>query len=751
MHRMSSEPSGFRPAVFGGGEVNRNPRRLAESAPGVAWQKRQRVVPRAGGWLLLGVLAAAVALLLTGSRTARLESRTAALAAVEKMAGVSESGAVRWRLPHVLEGGSKPRRPESNGGSPVASAPARTARESGEPAAASGEVEVTGRVLDALGGPIVGATLVARTGADAAPLARATSRQRGEFVLFVPAGQLQVEARAEAYSIGLANVLAPARDIHLMMAPSASIIGQVVASDTGAGLAGVLVTAANVSGLGIPPLSVQSGEGGHFRVENVPGGSYSLNAASAAWRGGPLWVAVAVGQASDAVRLVVAPATRVSARVSVEGQPCGNGQIVLAGKARAFGTFDADGSASIDGVAPGSYQLSAICRGALTREERVEVAAEPVERVWDLDAGLAVTGRVLDSRGQAVAGVEVRIGAVATGQPIVRCPSDAAGSFQCGGLAPGAYEARAENAGRVLGKAVPLALVDGAARDVLLRLDAAGSIRASLAGAGGSGLPVYARGNDGQLLLGRVAADGIWFDGLALGHYELFAGQPSAAKARGVELLEAGQIVDVRLAMPRLRSISGRVLDEAGLPVVDAWVRAESTAIGTRLPTLLPTRLPTEAGHAVLTDATGAFELEALPPGDYDISASNAAGGCRARNVVARRLGVDARVRDLRAADRHRDDGYGAAARRVRGAVRSCQWVRWAGLRQGWPLVIAVGPPRRVSHHGQHRSGRHARLRGAARGWRSRSAHRRWLGLIAVLEPAARGARGRGERVFRFL
>jgi hypothetical protein len=610
---------------------------LGESAHDVRWM-RSRQVTRAGARLVSAMLLAGAAVAFAWLRLGPPESRTSALLGAAPQAAF-EAGGFTGHSPRGAGRTGKSRQPAVVG----ASAAARSSSPDGSGWGPSAEVPaagvtVSGHVLDALGGPVVGATVLARVSANEPPLASAISRQRGEFVLAVPSGPLQVEAHADAYSIALANVVGPARDISLVMAPSASIIGQVVASDTGAGVADVLVTASNASGVRMPPVSVTSGENGFFRIENVPGGGYSLNAASARHGGGPLWVAVAVGQASDAVRLVVAPATRLTARVSVSGEPCRGGQVVLSGITRAFGRFDAGGVAFIDGVAPGSYRLLAVCRGALTRSEQVVVGNEPVERIWDLDPGLSLSGSVLDADGRAVAGAEVQVTSVAaveasTGTAAaVRCASDEAGELSCVGLAPGVVEARVTRGGRVLGKPATVELVRGRSASVVLRLDPAGSIRASFAGSTAPASPVYVRGEDGRAILGRVAEDVAWFEGLPLGHYEVYAGQPGVARAVGVALVEQGQVADVRLTAPRLRSIVGRVLDEAGAPVVDAWVRAESMDRASGV--------TTRAGHSVLTDGSGSFELAALPPGEYALTASNARGEGRGLRISAGATGV---------------------------------------------------------------------------------------------------------------
>ncbi|MEO8181771.1 MAG: hypothetical protein ABI895_23305 [Deltaproteobacteria bacterium] len=122
----------------------------------------------------------------------------------------------------------------------------------------------------------------------------------------------------------------------------------------------------------------------------MPAGGYSLTATSARFRGGPLWVNVGVGEKAEGLRLVVHAATAVTVQATIVGQPCRDGQVLLATTPRAFGAFDADGVARLLGVLPGSYALTAFCRDALARTEQVTVGAEAMGLAWALASGLGV-------------------------------------------------------------------------------------------------------------------------------------------------------------------------------------------------------------------------------------------------------------------------------------------------------------------------------------------------------------------------
>ncbi len=111
------------------------------------------------------------------------------------------------------------------------------------------------------------------------------------------------------------------------------------------------------------------------------------------------------------------------------------------------------------------------------------------------------------------------------------------------------------------------------------------------------------------------------FTALAPGRYSLNARKPGYVARRvisgtSVLSLAAGQEVDdvvVRLA--RGGAIEGRIVDDRGEPVVEAYVRAlrmQYVSGGRRL----------DIRHSVQTNDLGAFRLYGLPPGTYFVAAA---------------------------------------------------------------------------------------------------------------------------------
>jgi hypothetical protein len=115
------------------------------------------------------------------------------------------------------------------------------------------------------------------------------------------------------------------------------------------------------------------------------------------------------------------------------------------------------------------------------------------------------------------------------------------------------------------------------------------------------------------------------FEDVRLGRYRV-ALASSATAGVDVALERDAQVLDVELSVPPLRSISGNVVDERGVPVPDAWVRATSEDDFTH---------SREASAApVLSDSGGAFSISGLFDGKYTLSVSSALGEATLPDVV---------------------------------------------------------------------------------------------------------------------
>jgi hypothetical protein len=504
--------------------------------------------------------------------------------------------------------------------------------------AEGGGASVTGHVVDATGGMVSGALVVGR-GLEEGASATAISDSEGSFRLDVPAGALELTAQAEAYSRMIRRVEAPVRDVTLVLAPESSISGQVVVEGTGAPIASARVTAINLDGVQLPGAETESGADGTYRISGLPAGDYALSARAEGWQELRARVALALGEAATGT-LRLSRAAVLRASVSVAGRPCAGASVLLDGPSAASGVTAADGTLSIATLRPGGYRAEVRCANALVQHEQLLLGEAPTTRHFELDAGLTLRGSVERANGQPFPHAPVLAmpvpgdpaPAAASGQEAASssgCAADATGAFACAGLQPGTYDVRIEGQGQEQSPAVRVALRAGSEPRVVLRAHGSGTIRVSLPDAPDGTTVVLAvpktkeQGN--AVLRAAPRAGRFVFEDVRLGRYRV-ALASSATAGVDVALERDAQVLDVELSVPPLRSISGNVVDERGVPVPDAWVRATSEDDFTH---------SREASAApVLSDSGGAFSISGLFDGKYTLSVSSALGEATLPDVV---------------------------------------------------------------------------------------------------------------------
>ena len=221
---------------------------------------------------------------------------------------------------------------------------------------------------------------------------------------------------------------------------------------------------------------------------------------------------------------------------------------------------------------------------------------------------------------------------------LTRCVSDAGGEFTCPGMAPGDYEC---SLAAGLSDALSVTLIESSPTRVILQPRVAGTIvaRVSADRAETSGVRVFVRGSSPLPYEGTRSGDEFSFEGLDLGRYRLYLGSAdeAAPAAAEVTLAHAGQVALVTLQAPPASSISGRVWDEEGTPIPDAWVRAFTSAgmVG---------YLGSAAGEPTLTDDQGAFSLQGLYSGHYDLQVTTSSGEGSAQRIAVGSDAVQIRV-----------------------------------------------------------------------------------------------------------
>lgn len=491
-----------------------------------------------------------------------------------------------------------------------------------------GGARVTGSVADASGGPIIGALLSA-SNQRGDVLALGVSDSGGHFRLDLASGMTRVSVRADGYSRQEREILAPLQGVQFVLAAASSIVGRVLAEETLAPVADVLVTASGQDGPRTTPSVARTAEDGTFRLSSLPAGRYSLVAVSEHWRSEEHLLALGVADVTEPVELMVREAAQLRGVVRVGAVPCRQGSVTLQGAVQAFAPVEEDGRVVFDGISPGRYQVSVTCEGALDTSEALEIDLTPVTRVWSLDEGLRLTGVALTQGGAPVARAQIDVSPV--GEPIersaTRCMTGGDGRFSCSGLVAGDYEC-------TIGPGVPprsdrvrVAVSSESAPDIVLREHAEGTIRVRIENAERFELPallLLAQGNE-EAVLGELHGDEFVFEALALGVYEVLSDSERPGSGRRVELTRAGEVAELRLTLPAAHAISGRVVDDAGQGIPDAWVRASGTSEYAHI----------RAATPVLTDSGGAFSLQGLLPGRYRLTAVSGGGEAQVEGVAS--------------------------------------------------------------------------------------------------------------------
>jgi protocatechuate 3,4-dioxygenase beta subunit len=506
-----------------------------------------------------------------------------------------------------------------------------------------GGATVSGQVLDASGGPVVEALVIARSLANEAGLATVLSDSNGGFALSLPPGPIAIRARADGYSDGVGSALsAPAEQVSLVLIAASSVVGRVIDEATEEPVAGVVVTAVNKNGAEVEPFTVDTDDQGRFRFGELSPGGYELSVSGPRWRSASAWVTVGMGQSAEEVVLTLQPATTLQASLSVAGDACRAGTIRLTGASPTFSNIGPEGMVRIDGLLPGAYEAELGCPPGIPQSESLEIGLDPLTTHWDLKLGLSVRGRVLADTGEPRVNVSVGMEPVDRAGVGAACNTNEAGEFECSGLPPGEYDCRANGLDAT---SDPVRLSLSESRDgIVLRTHAAGKIEVLVEGvtqASAVPWPVFAKNEDQRPSPAVAKPEGslFVFENLPLGTYQVYAGGEAStrsAAARSVSLRQSGEVISVTLPAPALAAITGRVTNAQGAPVIDALVRAfiSDPVFGGAL----------AAGAAVTTNDEGGFVLESLPRGRYDLRVSDSSGEATVSGVETGASGLSVRL-----------------------------------------------------------------------------------------------------------
>lgn len=305
-------------------------------------------------------------------------------------------------------------------------------------------------------------------------------------------------------------------------------------------------------------------------------------------------------------------------------------------------TRRADGTFTVGGIGPGTYDVTVEAKGYGPRTEREVEVPRGGRRglVIMLEAESAVHGQVADLRtGAPLPGALVRVaggGSVADMMlEFVRPPSvaraDAQGAFRLGGLAAGPLKLSVEAPGhRPLG--LPdIVLGGGEDRDLgLLRLSTGAAVWGKVSDERGplADVPVRAFSSNGMVnRQGRTDAQGFYrIEGLPGGTFTVmrmdFAMELSGAV---MDLMKDLRMESVTLAEDEERRVDLGALSDAGTRLVGT-VRDVAGPVAGAMVAMVPESKGGRMGFAT-TDAAGRYEIGRIVPGRYAVSVVPMEGG----------------------------------------------------------------------------------------------------------------------------
>ncbi|HZF11130.1 MAG TPA: carboxypeptidase-like regulatory domain-containing protein [Thermoanaerobaculia bacterium] len=552
-------------------------------------------------------------------------------------------------------------------GFPEATAAGRTAAAGREPPPLRivlGEGRrAVGRVVDDAGRPVARVELTLRAEHrdeffwedDEEPAAGATSDARGAFELrHLPPGRFELHAARRGFAparrpgIEIGAGTAPVDLGEVTLAPGLAIEG-VVTDRGGSPVAGAKV--------GLEPPAVASGAelkiaddpalsrltrteaDGSFRLADLPRGApFNLRVDHPDYV--PVRLVRVTAPTPEPLRIELKTGRSVTGRVvGPRGEPVPGARVAqveqegAGSRVTGLEETDAKGVFRLTRVAAGTLRLEVSANGYRRRRtDGIPILEDrDVEGIEvTLDPGASLSGRVLDSRGEPVAGA--RVSAFGEERPpggpffgfLHPVRTDGAGRWSIGGLAPGRARVQADSSrGQVEARLQLEAGENHLDLTLPARAEVSGRVSdeegAPLPGAGVLLTPIGGGQSHGAL----SEADGTFvLPGMPDGDYALRASKSGFAEATypgGVRI--AGQPVgglDLRLTRRRPSAIAGRLLGLGPEELVGAQVVALCNG-GQRLP------------GAVGRD--GRYRIADASPGDCQVEATSASGNSAEASV----------------------------------------------------------------------------------------------------------------------
>ena len=421
---------------------------------------------------------------------------------------------------------------------------------------------------------------------------------RGDTAAPAPAASAPASERDAILAPALARVRAVSRAITSLV-PGALRLEGVARDGDQQPVAGARVT------LGDGARTTTTEADGSFFFDDLSAATYALTAETADQYGEDRDVRLT--DDSDPVELLLRRGpTLVVHVVELTGAPIAGARVESNDRSA---TTDRDGLARLRGVELGHVSVTVTAVGHAPGGDWVQSGDDPavtLERTVVLAQGSAVTGIVVDARGQRVAGAFIALDD-AKEQRHEGLSADEHGGWTLPDVASGTYKVHATSDTHVATPDVVFVHDGARAQDgIVIRVEDGAQLAGSVVD--GAGKPVAGAriSTSGQSAesdeKGRFVVTGLAPDSYDVCAYTETDGSPTQKV-----VIMRGAHVEVRLVV-RPSSIAGVVVDPHGLPIEDVRVRAQS---------------PDPHGHGYgSTDERGHFDLGGLPPGDYEVMAT---------------------------------------------------------------------------------------------------------------------------------
>ncbi len=547
----------------------------------------------------------------------------------------------------------------------------------------AGGSPVEGRVVGPQGQPIEGAEVFVLDGMmGMMPLSRWAVTGLEPAASSAPDGFFRVEDRAAGQKVDLAvrhsgytveralGVLAPTEEpVVITLRPASAIRGRVVNADGDPVAEAQLQLIMERAGGGMSFMTslgnTTTGDDGRFAIEDVDPGTVRINVNATGYlpfeRAG---VEVPAGKDLDGLELVLRPGATVLGTVTTpDGLPAIGAYVSVVVEQRGSPMRMAGGAAETDGE--GRYRLEGVEPGPRTLEAQhdeldravadLEVRAGENQLDLRLGGGQEVSGRVVGSGGQPVGSASVSLAAPGQmGGGNRGAITDAGGLFTITGVPDGTYEAMATHADYGDGRtAAPLTVAGAPVSGITIELPVGATVVGALRGlsmAEVARTQVWA--SQQQTRSGRqgtVSYDGRYrIAGLVPGDWTVSGRlQEGGRQAQGRVTIAAGvEEETLDLDFEGGLKLSGRVREE-GRAAAGALVMARGKDV---------------SGSAQgRTDQAGAYRVENLRPGRYDVEVFAPESGLRGNQTVTleRDQELDFDLRGTRVSGRVLEAGSG--------------------------------------------------------------------------------------------